>query len=78
MMTLIGILGAAALFALLAYAATRSDTRLEGGGSCHGDVGPLDSCALQDDCDGCGHAKSASGWWPDDGMKDGMKDGDRR
>jgi hypothetical protein len=71
MMTLVGILGAAALFALFAFSATRSGTRLEGGGSCHGDGGSLDSCTLDEDCDGCGHAKSASGWWPDDGVKDG-------
>lgn len=71
MMMLIGILGAAALFALLAFAATRSGTRLEGGGSCHGDVGSLDSCTLEEECDGCGPGKSGSGWWPDDGVTDG-------
>ena len=67
----LGILGAGALFALFAFMASRRGTRLEDGGSCHGDAGPLDSCALQDECGECGHAKDASGWWPDDGVKDG-------
>jgi len=71
MMLVVGIVGAAALFALFAFTATRSGTRLEGGGRRQGDVGPLDSCSLQEDCEGCGHEKSESGWWPDDRVKDG-------
>ena len=68
MTTLIGILGAGALFALFAFTASRADTRLEGGGSCRGEPGAADACGLQDDCEGCGHAKTGSGWWPDAGV----------
>jgi len=71
MTALYGVLGAAGLFALFAYAATRSGTRLETGESCQGD---MDSCSLQEDCDGCGSNGKAAGWW----SQAGKKDGDRR
>ena len=74
-MTLIaGILGTAGLFALFAYTATRTGTRLEAGESCQGNVDSLGVCSLQDECEGCDHTHKGDGWWP----KDGMKDGDRR
>jgi hypothetical protein len=74
MTLIIGIVGAAALFALFAFAATRKGTRLEAGESCQGNVDSLESCSLQAECDGCGPAQKGDGWWP----KDGVKDGDRR
>jgi hypothetical protein len=61
MTTLFGILGAAALFVLFGYAATRHGARLGGGGSCHGD-----SCTVEGGCEGCGvEAEDSTGWWPD-------------
>lgn len=74
MTLIVGILGAAALFALFAFTATRAGTRLEKGESCQVNVDSPGSCSLQDDCDGCGPAQKGDGWWP----KDGVKDGDRR
>lgn len=74
MIALYGVLGAAGLFALLAYTATRTGTRLETGESCQGRPDLTDSCSLEGDCDGCGSNGKAAGWWP----KAGMKDGDRR
>ena len=71
MMALTAILGGAALFALFAFAATRSGTRLEEGHGCGGDAHSPESCSLADGCDACGHADSSSGWWPVDGVKDG-------
>jgi hypothetical protein len=54
------VLGAALLFAVFGYAATRKGTRLEGGGRCHGD-----SCSLDEGCGGCSEETHASGgWWP--------------
>lgn len=65
MTTVAGILGAAFLFALFAFTATRRGTRLEEGEGCHGGG----SCSPGDEaCEGCGGEKSANGWWPDDGM----------
>jgi hypothetical protein len=74
MTLLVGIIGASALFALFAFTATRDGTRLEADESCQGDVDPLGSCSLQDECEGCGPARKGDGWWP----KDSVKDGDRR
>jgi len=74
MTLIVGVLGAAALFALFAFAATRSGTRLEAGENCQGEVDTLGSCSLQEDCDGCGPTRKGDGWWP----KDGVTDGDRR
>jgi len=70
----VGIIGAAALFALFAFTATRGGTRLESDEDCQGDVDSLGSCSLQEECDGCGSAQKSDGWWP----KDSVKDGDRR
>jgi hypothetical protein len=64
MMAFVGILGAAVLFAILGFSATRSGSRLEGSHGCHGDTCDLDSCTLHEGCDGCGEDKSAAGWWP--------------
>ena len=75
MMLIVGILGAAALFVLFAYTATRDGTRLEAGESCQGSPDVSGSCALVDECDGCDHhSAKGDGWWP----KDGSKDGDQR
>lgn len=71
MMALLGILGGAALFALFAFAATRSGTRLEEGHGCGGEAPSPEACSLAEECEACGHADSSSGWWPDDGVKDG-------
>jgi len=71
MTAFIGILGAAALFALLGFAATRRGSRLEGTGGCHGDPSSLDSCTLRESCEGCGEEKNASGWWPGDSVTHG-------
>lgn len=68
MTTLIGILGAGALFALLGFFATRSGSRLEGAPGCQGDSCSLDANTLHGGCEGCGEEKSASGWWPGDGV----------
>jgi len=74
-MTLIlGILGAAALFALFAFTATRAGTRLEAGENCEGNPDSPDACSLQDECEGCGPTRKGDGWWP----RDGVTDGDRR
>ncbi|MGD2123714.1 MAG: hypothetical protein PVJ76_18335 [Gemmatimonadota bacterium] len=67
MTLIVGILGAAALFVLFAFSATRDGTRLEAGESCHGGVGSPESCSLRDDCEGCGAADKNDGWWPNDG-----------
>ena len=74
MTLIIGMVGAAALFTLLAFTATRTGTRLEAGESCQGSVDSPGSCSLQEECDGCGPSHKGDGWWP----KDGVKDGDRR
>ena len=74
MTLIVGMVGAAALFALFAFTATRAGTRLEAGESCQGSVDSLGSCSLQEECDGCGPSHKGDGWWP----KDGVKDGDRR
>ncbi len=74
MTLIVGIVGAAALFALFAFTASRADTRLEAGESCQGSVDSLGSCSLQEECDGCGPIRKGDGWWP----KDGLKDGDQR
>jgi hypothetical protein len=66
MTLIVGILGAATLFALFAFTATRDGTRLEPGESCQGEVDALGSCSLQDECDGCGPTRKAAGWWPQD------------
>ena len=71
MTTVIGIVGAGALFALFAFVATRPGTRLEGQRGCQGDVISLNSCAREDECEGCGQSDHASGWWPEHGAKDG-------
>jgi len=71
MMAVIGILGAAALFALFGYSATRRGTRLEGSGGCHGGSEFAGSCSLQDECDGCGDLGQGSGWWPAEGVNHG-------
>jgi hypothetical protein len=71
MTLIVGVLGAAALFALFAFSASRDGTRLETGESCQGRVDAPGSCSLQDECDGCGDAGKGDGWWADDGMKDG-------
>jgi hypothetical protein len=64
MTLIVGIIGAATLFALFAFAASREETRLEGGGSCQGDAESPDSCTVQEDCHECGETKNGSGWWP--------------
>lgn len=64
MTAVVGILGAGALFALLAFSATRRGTRLEENEGCHGDSCDLPSCALHQECEGCGEEQSAAGWWP--------------
>ena len=61
MTTLLGILGAAALFVLLGYSATRVGSRLEVGGGCHGDSRDLHPCSLEGSCEGCGEEKSVAG-----------------
>jgi hypothetical protein len=70
MTLIVGILGAAALFVLFGFSATRDGTRLETGESCQGP----ESCSLRDECDGCGPSSKGDGWWP----KDGSTYGDRR
>ena len=64
MSTFVGILGAALLFALMGFSATRRGTRLEAGHG-HGDSCALDSCSIAEECGGCGDDKNASGWWPE-------------
>ena len=60
MTALLGILGAATLFALLGFAASRHGTRLERGEGCHGD-----SCDVDGGCEVCGvDAAGSPGWWP--------------
>jgi len=66
MILLTGILGAAVLFALFAFSATRSGTRLEESEGGHGGTCSSDSCSLQETCEGCEHAHDGAGWWPDD------------
>ena len=68
MTTLIGILGAAALFALMGYAATWVESRLGDVGGCHGEACDLDSCSLHGGCEARGEEKSPAGWWPDEGV----------
>ena len=68
MMALLGLLGAAILFALLGYSATRAGSRIESGEGCHGDSCSLDSCSLHEHCEAGGEEKKLSGWWPDDGV----------
>ena len=68
MTALLGIVGAAALFALLGYAATRAGSRLEGAEGCHGDSCSLDPCSHHGHCDVGGEEKNLSGWWPDEGV----------
>ena len=60
MTTLLGLLGAAALFALFGYVTTRAGSRLQKHADCHGD-----SCSLLNECEGCGEGKDSSGWWPE-------------
>jgi hypothetical protein len=67
MTLIVGILGAAALFVLFAFSATRPGTRLETGESCQSEFGSPESCSLRDECDGCGPAAKGDGWWPNDG-----------
>lgn len=74
MTLIVGILGAAALFVLFAYTASRDGTRLEAGESCAGDADLPLSCSLQDECDGCDETQNSDGWWP----RNGVTDGDRR
>jgi len=72
MTTLLGIAGAAGLFILLGFAATRRGSRLGSGAQCQGDSCTLDSCTLHDDAgETCGEHKSPSGWWPDDAVTHG-------
>ena len=71
MTTLYGILGAAGLFALFAFAATRSGTRLETGESCQGDSDSPGSCSMEGECDGCGSNGKGTAWWPRAVKKDG-------
>ena len=65
---LAGVLGVAALFALLGFTASRIGSRLEADSGCHGDACDLQSCTLAEPCQGCGEEKSASGWWPDESV----------
>ena len=65
---LIGILGAGALFTLFAFSASRPGARLEAREGCQGRGEALGACSLQDECEGCGHEKAASGWWPGGGV----------
>ncbi len=74
MTLLIGVVGATALFSIFAFTATRKGARLEGPGSCQGEVCSLDPSSLGGECQGCGQAETGSGWWP----RDGVTDGDRR
>ena len=74
MTLLIGIVAASALFSLFAFMATRSGTRLEGGGSCQGSIDSPEACLAIGECELCGHFESGSGWW----ARDGVKDGDQR
>ncbi len=67
MTLIVGILGAAALFVLFAFSATRPGTRLEAGESCSGGGDSLGSCSLADECDLCEPAQKRDGWWPNDG-----------
>ena len=71
MTLVIGILGAAGLFALFAFSASRDGTRLERAEGCQRSLDSTDSCVLEGECDGCGHTNHGSGWWPGDGVKDG-------
>jgi hypothetical protein len=68
MTALLGILGAAALFALMGYAATRVGSRLGDAGGCQGDSCDLDSCSLHGSCEGSREEKSPAGWWPEEGV----------
>jgi hypothetical protein len=63
--TLLGVLAAAALFALMGFSATRQGSRLETGAHCSGDATAAGSCDLQEVCDGCGEDDKAAGWWPE-------------
>ena len=65
MTTFAGILGAALLFALMGFAASRRGSRLEAGGHGCGDSCTLDSCGVAEGCGGREEEKNASGWWPD-------------
>jgi hypothetical protein len=67
MTLIVGILGAAALFVLFAFSATRDGTRLEAGESCTGEAESPEACSLRDECDGCGPVDKRGGWWPNDG-----------
>ena len=66
MIFILGILGAAALFALMGYAATRAESRLGQAEGCGGESCTVDSCSIHGDCPEHGNDKKASGWWPDD------------
>ena len=71
MIFLLGIVGVAALFVLMSYSATRVGSRLGDSDTCPGEACTLESCSIHGSCAGCGEEKSASGWWPDDNVKDG-------
>jgi hypothetical protein len=71
MTAVLGILGAAALFGVMGFAASRVGSRLGSSGSCHGDSCDVPSCTLHDECEGCGEEESAAAWWPADGVRYG-------
>ena len=61
---LLGLMGVAALFALMGYATTRPGSRLGEAEGCGGDSCMVDSCTIHGDCGRCGGDEKASGWWP--------------
>lgn len=65
---LLGIAGAAALFALFAFSATRRGSRLERDTHCQADSCSVDSCVVGGECDTHPSEESSSGWWSDEAV----------
>lgn len=68
MTAFLGIAGAASLFALLGFAATRRGSRLEREAHCQSDSCAVDSCVVGGACEARPSEKSPSGWWSDEAV----------